>query len=152
MTIKQMLAAAVFGAVVLAGCQEQPAPTSEAPVAGEPAQEASTEPQAPALPCGILAERNWRAQVSAGSPSTVTVSGEIDLGTPGFGVSLARDPTEAPGATAATLSLQLRPPSGVVPQVVTPHPVYYFAPAGGAYTSVQIVCDGAPVTTIAVTP
>jgi len=48
--------------------------------------------------------------------------------------------------------LQLRPPTGVVPQVVTPHPVYYFAPAGGPYTSVQIVCDGAPLTTIAVTP
>jgi hypothetical protein len=148
MKATHLLAAAAFGAMLLAGCQ--PAPT-EAPPAAEPAAEAetaATEAAPVALPCGVLAQRNWDAELGAGSSPTLTVSGEIDLGTPGFGVSLTRDTSEASGATTALLTLALRAPTGIQPQVVTAHPVRYFGPAAGLYTSVRISCDGAELTTI----
>lgn len=148
------ISAPIF-ALCLMACQQQApaAPEPEAPpeAAAEPAvpdEVAAAPAEAPALPCGIVAQRNWQAELSTGGSPSLTVSGEIDLGTPGFGVSLARDPAEASGATAAALTLQLRPPSGMVTQVVTPHPVRYFGPARGNYESVQITCDGAPVATI----
>lgn len=156
MKLTHLLASAAFGAACLAGCQPPPATDEQAPAATETlASEetsAATEASAtsPALPCGIVAQRNWEAETSAGSPATLTVSGEIDLGSPGYGVSLARDASEAAGATTAMLSLALRPPTSMNAQVVTPHPVRYFGPAGGAYEDVQIMCDGVALTTIPV--
>ena len=141
-------AACVAGFVILAACQpapDQPAATPDAPIAAEP-----TPIEAAVLPCGIIAQRDWEAQGS-GTPGTLTVSGEIDLGTPGFSVSLARDDNEAADATTATLSLQLSPPAGVTTQVVTATPVRYFGPAASVYESVRIVCEGAELTTIPVT-
>ena len=99
----------------------------------------------------MRAQRDWQATLGSSTPATLTVSGEIDLGTPGYGVSLARDANEAAGTTTTVLTLALRAPSGMQAQVVTAHPVRYFGPAGGQYTSVQVVCDGAPLTTINVT-
>lgn len=149
MKITHILAATALSAVALAGCQPPAATTEETPAAAE--APATTEAQAgaeAALPCGVLAQRNWEAALSSGSPASLTVSGEIDLGTPGYGVSLSRDPSEATGATTTVLTLALRAPTGMQAQVVTAHPVRYFGPAGGQYSSVQIVCDGAPLTTI----
>ncbi|MBL8547379.1 MAG: hypothetical protein JNL81_13010 [Hyphomonadaceae bacterium] len=149
MKFTHILATAAFGAFA-AACQP-PAATEEAPTTTE--APATTEAEAgaeAALPCGVLAQRNWEAELSAGSSPTLTVSGEIDLGTPGYGVSLARNANEAAGATATVLTLALRAPSGMQAQVVTAHPVRYFGPAAGPYTSVQIVCDGAPLTTISI--
>lgn len=148
--------------VILTACQpaSPPAESSTTPqpdvAASATAEEvASTTGSAestgaPALPCGIIAQRDWHAQAS-GSPGSLVVSGEIDLATPGFGVSLARDNAEAPGAQSTTLTLQLRSPAGGVAQVVTPHPVRYFGPARGPYETVHIVCDGAELTRIEVT-
>jgi hypothetical protein len=152
MKITHVLATAAIGALVLAGCQpaatttEEPVATTEAPLTTEAPATSVAETQA--LPCGVVAQRNWDAELSSGSSPTLTVSGEIDLGTPGYGVSLSRASGEATGATTTVLTLALRAPTGVQPQVVTAHPVRYFGPAGGQYTSVQISCDGAPLTTI----
>lgn len=159
MKIIHILATAAFGAL-LSACQ--PAPVEQAPADTQSAatiEPASTEtatpaqpgPEAQALPCGVLAQRNWEAELSSGSPATLTVSGEIDLGTPGYGVSLIRNASETADATSTTLTLSLRAPSGMQPQVVTAHPVRYFAPANGQFTSVQIACDGALLTTINIT-
>ncbi|MET0182710.1 MAG: hypothetical protein ABW199_07485 [Caulobacterales bacterium] len=142
---------AIAAAGALVSCGQMATPVEEQPPA-PPAPVAEAPPPAPQLPCGILAQRDWTAELGSGASPTLTVSGVIDLGTPGFGVSLARDPAEAAGATSTTLTLQLRPPSGMVTQVVTPTNVRYFGPAGGAYQSVNIVCDGAAVTTISVAP
>jgi hypothetical protein len=153
MKITHLFLTAALGAALLTGCQppaattEEPAATTEAPASSEAAP--TTEAATPvALPCGVLAQRNWEAALSTGSSPSLTVSGDIDLGTPGYGVSLTRDAAEASGATTALLTLALRPPSGMQAQVVTPHPVRYFGPARSAYTSVQINCDGATLTTI----
>lgn len=154
MKVAHLLATAALG-LFLAACQpvattQTPAPTSEAAPPTEAAATTEASAEAP-LPCGVLAQRNWEAQLSTGASSTLTVSGEIDLGTPGYAVSLARAPNEAAGAPTTVLTLTLRAPSGMQAQVVTAHPVRYFGPAAGQYASVQIVCDGAPLTTISVT-
>lgn len=155
MKITHILTTAAFGALLAAGCQpaattETPA-TTEAPATTETAVEAPANATAEAaLPCGVIAQRNWDVELSSGGSPTLTVSGEIDLGTPGYGVSLARASGEAAGATTTVLTLALRAPTGIQPQVVTAHPVRYFGPAGGQYTSVQITCDGAPLTTISI--
>lgn len=152
MKLTRVLATAAISALLLAACQpaattEETAATTETPVTTEAPVTAETPA---ALPCGVLAQRNWSAELSTGSSPSLTVSGDIDLGTPGYGVSLTRDAAEASGATTALLTLALRPPSGMQAQVVTAHPVRYFGPARSAYTSVQISCDGAALTTISI--
>lgn len=152
MKTTHLFLAAAAAALLVSGCQP-PASTdnspisTEAPATTEAPSETTAETPA-ALPCGVLAQRNWDAELTSGSSPALTVSGEIDLGTPGYGVSLARDAAEAPGATTALLTLVLRSPSGMQPQVFTSHPVRYFGPAREAYASVQIDCDGATLTTI----
>ena len=146
MKIAHLFLTAALSAVVLAGCQP-PTPTTEEPAATTEVPTTIAETPA-ALPCGVLAQRSWTAELSSGSSPALTVSGDIDLGTPGYGVSLIRDAAEASGATTALLDLALRAPSGMQAQVVTSHPVRYFGPARSVYTSVQISCDGAPLTVI----
>jgi len=156
MKFNRVLATAAISALLLAACQpaattEEAAATTETPATTEAPATSETPAETPAaLPCGVLAQRNWEAELSTGSSPSLTVSGDIDLGTPGYGVSLTRDAAEASGATTALLTLALRPPSGMQAQVVTAHPVRYFGPARGAYASVQISCDGAVLTTISI--
>lgn len=152
MKVTHLFLSAAFGSVLLAGCQPPATTTEEPPVAETPADTTPVAEVPVALPCGVIAQRNWEGQLGSGGTPTLTVSGEIDLGTPGYGVSLIRDAAEASGATTALLTLALRPPSGMQAQVVTATPVRYFGPARGAYTAVQITCDGAPLTTIPIAP
>jgi hypothetical protein len=80
------------------------------------------------------------------------VEGRVELPTPGYTVTLARDPAEDPATTEPHLTLNLAPPAGAVIQAPTMHPVYYFAPASGAYSAVHIMCAGVltaiPVTVV----
>lgn len=146
MKITHILTAAL-SATLLAACQP-PTATTEAPAESIAATEPAPAAEPVALPCGVLAQRNWEAELGLSTSPTLTVSGEIDLGTPGYGVSLTRDAAEEPGATTALLTLALRAPTNMQAQVVTAHPVRYFGPAAAAYESVQIRCDGAELTTI----
>jgi len=143
--------ATTLAAIALTACQP-PAPAEpETPAVEAPATPEETATATPAaLPCGVIDQRNWSATRSAGSSPALTVAGEIDLPTPGYSVSLARDPAESASTTEPRLILTLRPPSGVVAQVVTPTPVRYFGPAPAAYTAVHVVCDGQPLTDLMV--
>lgn len=132
--------AALLMTAALAACQPTP---EEAPAPEVTAREAPV-----ALPCGIIAHRGWTASRSSGDTPALTVAGEIDLGTPGYAVSLARDPADSEGANEARLLLNLTPPSGMVTEVVTAHPVNYFGPAPNALTRVHIACDGQDITAI----
>lgn len=136
--------AVLLTTAALTACQPPPAEETPAPevVAGETPI---------SLPCGIIAHRGWTAARSSGSTPALTIAGEVDLGTPGYAVSLARDPTDAGGSAEPRLILTLMPPSGMVTQVVTAHPVNYFGPAPDAITQVHIACDGQDITAIAVT-
>lgn len=133
---------AALAAVFLSACQ--PAATDTAATSEEVA--ATTEPattvETPAaLPCGILAQRDWTAQ---GTATTLTVAGKIDLPRAGYGVSLAR--TDAEGV----LALELRPPAAGA-EVITEHPVNYFGPIRTAVRSIDITCDGTVLTQVQVT-
>ena len=147
-----LASAAAFGLVALAGCQQQDTATStEAPATETTAP--TTETATPTtLPCGVIDQRNWTAEFSAGARATLTISGEVDLPRPGYSVSLARDPADAADSTEPHLVLTVAPPSTPSAEVVTPHPVRYFGPASVLYTTVHIMCDGAPLTDIAVPP
>lgn len=139
-------------ALVLVACQ--PPPAEEATTAEAPAAVAATTAAAPAIPegCSALAQRNWQALLAAsGSSATLTISGEVDLPTPGYGVSLARDPNDAADATEAHLMLNLTPPAGMVAQVVSPTPVRYFGPAGPNYAVVHIMCGAGSLADVTVT-
>jgi len=126
----------------LAACQP---PAAEAPTPEVVAAEAPI-----ALPCGIIAHRGWEASRSSGDTPALTVAGEIDLGTPGYSVSLARDPADSAETTEPRLILTLAPPSGMVTEVVTAHAVRYFGPAPAPATLVHIACDGQDITEITV--
>lgn len=146
------LLAAALGAASLAACQP-PAVTEEsadAPATETVAAETASDAAPPQLPCGVLAQRGWTATLSSGGSRTLTVSGEVDMPSPGYSISLARTTDPADGDTT-TLALTARAPSGMAAQVVTAHPVRYFGPAAGPYATVRITCDGATLTDIAVT-
>lgn len=163
MKFNHIMAIIALGSLSLAGCgqpaavaPESPAPQQDASAAPQPDASAAPQPQAPAmaaaaLPCGISAHRDWQATLSTGGRPTLTLSGKIDLPTPGYAVSLGRDPADSPTATEPHLLLTAAAPSGPANDVITAHPVYYFAPATGAYTIVHIMCDGQAVTDINVT-
>ncbi len=135
--------AVLLTTAALAACQ--PPPAEEAPAPEVVAAETPIS-----LPCGIIAHRGWTASRSSGSTPALTIAGEVDLGTPGYAISLARDPAEAAGAAEPRLILTLTPPAGMVTQVVTAHPVNYFGPAPDAITQVHIACDGQDITSVAV--
>jgi hypothetical protein len=61
-----------------------------------------------------------------------------------------RDPADATDTAEPRLLLTLTPPTGMVTEVVTAHPVNYFGPAPNAITSVHIACDGQDITNITV--
>lgn len=152
MKLKYLASAAAFGLLALAGCQQQDAATStEAPAAETTTTEAATTTPA-SLPCGVIDQRNWTAEFSAGARATLAISGEVDLPRPGYSVSLARDPADSANSTEPHLLLTITPPSTPSADVVTPHPVRYFGPASVLYTTVHITCDDAPLTDVAVPP
>lgn len=140
MKIAHLLAAVSIGALALTGCQP-PASTTDTSATETPASEAPPPAETAALPCGIIAQRDWTAQ---GTATTLTVAGKIDLPRAGYGVSLAR--TDAEGV----LTLELREPTAGA-DTVTEHPVNYFGPISTAVRSVQITCGGEELTQIPVT-
>lgn len=142
-------AIAAFGfSLAVAACQP---PNSNTVGDNQAAEEAPVADAGPATPCPVSAHGDWRAVLREGGTPALSVSGSIELPTPGYSVSLARDPSETRSTTEPRLTLSLSPPAGMVTQVLTEHPVYYFAPASGAYTTIHIICEGQPLTDIAVT-
>lgn len=158
MKVSAILAAVVLGVACLGGCQQQPsseAPTEEtSPAAAAPdsASGASTA-AAEQSACSVSAHSGWRATLNTqpGARRTLTIEGRVELPTPGYLVTLERDAAENPAATEPRLTLTLAPPTGAVIQTPTLHPVYYFAPAGGDYSIIHIMCGGGILTDIPVT-
>jgi hypothetical protein len=137
-------------AVALAACQPPSSGGDAQPADGTPVADATPD-AAPASPCPVSAHSDWRAVLRDGATPALTVSGSIELPTPGYAVSLARDANEAPNTAEPHLTLMLTTPTGMVTQVLTAHPVYYFAPASGAHATVHIMCEGQALTSIPVT-
>lgn len=98
--------------------------------------------------CAVIANRNWSAHVNAmpgpGAQRTLIVAGEVDLPTPGYGVSLDLGPADRSAIPVQQLIVNTTPPSGIVAQVVKPYPVRYEGPAiAEHYRAVRVMCGGA---------
>jgi hypothetical protein len=103
--------------------------------------------------CPVIDSRNWHAWVDAmpgpGAQRTLNISGEVDLPTPGYTVSLHAGPMDRMMPPGQRFELELAAPDGMVAQVVTTTPVKYREPTPHArYRSVTILCGGKPLATM----
>ena len=144
----------IAGVAALAACQPPPAQESETPA---PAAETAAADAAPANGCAVIANRNWTAHINAmpgpNAQRTLNVSGEIDLPTPGYTVTLREGPADRSARPVQQLILDTAPPAEIAAiQVVTPTQVSYQGPALGAYSAISIMCGGSSIATISDIP
>lgn len=135
-------AVAALGACGQTNSTTDPVP-APAPVAEAPAASA----------CAVIANRNWTAHINAmpgpNAQRTLIVTGEVDLPTPGYTVSLDLGPADRSAIPVQQLTLNTTAPSGIVAQVVAPTPVRYEGPAiAQQYSAVRIMCGGAQLAEI----
>ncbi|WP_338446028.1 hypothetical protein V5F89_12855 [Pelagerythrobacter marensis] len=126
----------LLSAGILAGC----APVGETP-------------PRPATDCPVSDSRNWHAWVDRmpgpGSKATLNISGEVDLPTPGYSVSLRAGPADRAMPPGQRFALEATPPDGMVAQVVTPTEVRYRAPADYPhYREIIVGCGSTTLVTI----
>jgi hypothetical protein len=127
--------AATAAAVLLAACApiEDTATAAVDPAAAPDDTAAETALDSESN-CPVLDSRSWTARVSGG---TLAVSGEIDLPTPGYAVTLKEGPADRAMPPAQHLLLELTPPDGMVTQVVTTVAVRY--EGGAAYPEYRAI-------------
>lgn len=136
-----------------------PAETAEpAPIAAEdlaasaPPQTVAPRPsEEPVATCAVIDSRNWKAWTAPdGAGTTLYVSGEVDLPTPGYAAVLRLGAADRAMPPGQIVHLDLTPPEGLVTQVVTPTPVELQSPgAYPEYRSVAILCGGNSIADIA---
>lgn len=139
-----MLACAIaaLGACGQTNSTSDPMPAAE-PIAEAPAASA----------CSVIANRGWTAHINAmpgpNAQRTLIVSGEVDLPTPGYAVTLDLGPADRSAIPVQQLIVNTTAPSGIVTQVVTSTPVRYEGPAiAQQYRAVRIMCGGAQLAEI----
>lgn len=128
--MKAAVAALVLFA--LAGCSGAPGP--------------SVAPSLPAS-CHAIESRDWSAHISAmpgpNAQRTLIVSGQVDLPTPGYSISLSAGPADRSTMPVQQLILETAAPTAIVTQVITTYPVRYEGPAiAQQYRAVRIMCGG----------
>lgn len=126
--------------IALMGCVPAPA---GAPAAGA----------IPIAGCPVLADRNWHAWIDTmpgpGARMTLNLSGEIDLPTPGYTLTLIPGPADRRAPPGLRFNLAASAPGGIVPQVVTPMQVTYRQPTPYAQIrQITIGCGGEALATI----
>lgn len=97
------------------------------------------------MTCPVIDSRDWAAWVNAmpgvDAQRTLIVTGEIDLPTPGYAVSLETGVADRSLRPVQELLLILAPPTDPVGQVVTPTPVRFETPAiAPEYRGVRVRC------------
>ncbi len=112
----------------------------------------------PTLPladqCPVIDSRAWSARLEAaagpGNPSqTLVITGEVDLPTPGFRLTVTEGPADRMLPPSQRFRLTATPPSGMVAQVVTPTAVEYRGKAySQSYRSIIILCGERALATI----
>jgi len=109
------------------------------------------EPPRPALPrpagCAAIESRDWTAWINRmpgpGARPALHVSGEIDLPTPGFAVTLREGPADRSAVPTQQLILDLAAPNAMVAQVITTQTVRYEGRAiAERYRAIVITCAG----------
>lgn len=141
---------AAAAAFALAACS--PPAADESAETPPPVESAQTDVQPAAAGCAVADSRNWTAHINAlpgpNAQRTLVVSGEVDLPTPGYTVTLREGPADRSAQPVQQLILETTAPSGMVTQVITPTEVSYSGPALGAYSGINIMCGGASLATI----
>lgn len=127
--MKPLMLAFVLAAVT--ACQTAPPPA-------EPEQTAA---------CPVIDSRNWSAHINAmpgpGAQRTLIVSGQIDLPTPGYTITLAAGAADRSAIPVQQIVLTATPPTGMVTQVITSADVRYEGPAiAQQYRAVRVICGG----------
>lgn len=144
-------AATIGLAMGLAACAPVSKPSE--PLASDSGAQTAKQPDATVNPCPAIASRNWSAWLSAmpgGGDVRLTISGEVDLPTPGFKVSWTEGPADRAMPPSQRFSLALTPPEGMVAQVITPTTVKYEGKATyPAYRSIIVRCGNKVLATIA---
>ena len=107
--------------------------------------------------CPVLRGSKWQAwlEPSAGpSPQRMLhISGEVDLPTPGYSVTLEAGPADRAMPPSQRFRLKATPPGGMVTQVVTPTQVtFQEAATYRAYRSIVILCEQRVLATITELP
>ena len=124
------------GAVLLVGCVTTP------------------PPQRITQDCAVGGSRNWTATLDAmpgpgKTGPTLTITGEVDLPTPGYQTVLIAGPADRMMPPSQRFRLESSAPGGMVAQVVTPTPVTYRATADyPAYRAIVIQCGDRSLATI----
>ncbi len=103
--------------------------------------------------CPVIDGRRWSAHINAmpdpNAQRTLIVSGEIDLPTPGYTVSITAGPADRSAIPVQQIVLTANGPGGIEPQVVTTR---YDGPAiAQQYRAVRVVCAGRQLAELDVT-
>ena len=144
---------AMAAAALLAGCAPGDDATTAAAVPDAAVTDAAAEAGAmPDSNCPVIESRDWIASVSAGTASSsarLLVTGDIDLPTPGYTVTLTEGPADRRMPPAQHLLLELTPPDGMVSQVVTTVAVRYEGVAAyPEYRAILVQCENRVLATI----
>lgn len=110
-------------------------------------------PESASAACPVLDNRNWHAWVDRmpgpDAQVTLNISGQVDLPTPGYSVSLRAGPMDRAMPPGQSFELVATPPGGIVTQVVTPADVRYREPTvHQRYRRIVIGCGGTVLATI----
>jgi hypothetical protein len=94
--------------------------------------------------CPIMRDGGWKAAVATtiDGERILGVAGMIVVNTGGFDVKLVPGPLDKMNPPNQHFRLEVREPTGVVFQRITPHPVYATAPGQPRYASIVITCRG----------
>ncbi|MBD58719.1 MAG: hypothetical protein CL808_01170 [Citromicrobium sp.] len=97
--------------------------------------------------------RDWQAEtltiVGSDAQSTLTITGEVDMPTPGWSLELIEGPADRMQPPGLRFRLEAEGPDGIVTQVITPTKVRYEAPT--PYSDIReiiITCGDETLVTI----
>lgn len=107
--------------------------------------------------CSVSRSTSWQAwlePVVGQNPSKVLrISGEVDMPTPGYVVTLESGPADRAMPPSQRFRLKAEPPSGMVAQIITPTAVTFRKAATyPAYRSIVILCGERVLATITEVP
>lgn len=140
-------------AALLAACAPGDDVTTTAAVPDVAVRDAAEETGAmPEPTCPVIESRDWIARVSAGTAdggARLLVTGELDLPTPGYTVTLKEGPADRRMPPAQHLLLELTPPDGMVSQAITTVAVRYEGVAAyPEYRAILVQCHNRVLATI----
>lgn len=102
--------------------------------------------------CPVLGSQDWRAwlnKMPGDTSSQLHLSGEIELPSPGYTVSVRVGPLDRMRPPTQIMVLEIEPPAGPAAAVMTSRTVTYAGPALVAkYAGIRVVCGSDPIASI----